>query len=71
MLRLGYTTLQTTFILGGINILLIIMVLFLHRLGNLTLMLLIFASSLLFNWAITFFMRSKERGKRILRNLFI
>jgi UDP-GlcNAc:undecaprenyl-phosphate GlcNAc-1-phosphate transferase len=71
VLRLGYTHLQTTLILGGINILLIIMVLMFARLGNFTLILLIFSISMLFNWAITFFLRSKEREHLSVRNLFV
>ncbi|MES2062874.1 MAG: MraY family glycosyltransferase [Bacteroidota bacterium] len=71
ILRLGYTHLQTTFILGGINILLIVMVLAFASLGNFTLMVMIFTSSMLFNWVITFFMRTKEREKLSLRNLFV
>nr|WP_067063069.1 MraY family glycosyltransferase [Mucilaginibacter sp. L294] len=71
ILRLGYTHLQTTFILGGINILLIVMVLVFASLGNFTLMVMILTSSMLFNWTITFFMRTKEREKLSLRNLFV
>lgn len=71
ILRLGYTHLQTTFILTGINILLIIMVLAFADLGNFTLILLILSASMLFNWAITFFLRSKERESLSLRNLFV
>lgn len=71
ILRLGYTHLQTTFILGGVNILLIVMVLVFASLGNFVLMLLILIASLLFNWAITFFLRTKEREKLSLRNLFV
>jgi UDP-GlcNAc:undecaprenyl-phosphate GlcNAc-1-phosphate transferase len=71
ILRLGYTHLQTTLVLGGINILLIVMVLVFVSLGNFTLMILILASSMLFNWAITFCLRTKEREKLSVRNLFI
>lgn len=71
ILRLGYTHLQTTLILGGVNILLIAMVLVFAHLGNFTLMILILASSMLFNWATTFFLRTKEREKLSVRNLFV
>lgn len=71
ILRLGYTHLQTTFILAGINIILIIMVLMFSRLGNFILIILIFSTSMLFNWGITFLLRSKERETLSLRNLFV
>ncbi|MFD0763922.1 MraY family glycosyltransferase [Mucilaginibacter lutimaris] len=71
ILRLGYTHLQTTFLLAGINIMLIIIVFAFAHLGNFTLMVLILSASLLFNWAITFFLRSKERASLSVRNLFV
>jgi len=39
-------------------------------LGNSALILLITTVSLLFNWLVTFLIRSKEREKLALRNLF-
>jgi UDP-GlcNAc:undecaprenyl-phosphate GlcNAc-1-phosphate transferase len=71
VLRLGYTHLQATFILSGIKILLIGTVLLFAGLGNFDLIVLIFSISLLFNWGVTFFLRSKERESVSLRNLFI
>ncbi|MES2267291.1 MAG: MraY family glycosyltransferase [Bacteroidota bacterium] len=71
ILRLGYTHMQTTFILAGVNIILIIMVLAFAHLGNFTLIILILLGSVLFNWAITFFLRSKERQSLSVRNLFV
>lgn len=71
ILRLGYTHMQTTLMLGGINILLIIMVLAFANLGNFMLIVLISLASMLFNWAITFFLRTKERESFSLRNLFV
>ncbi|MET3979190.1 UDP-GlcNAc:undecaprenyl-phosphate GlcNAc-1-phosphate transferase [Mucilaginibacter sp. UYP25] len=71
ILRLGYTHMQTTLMLGGINILLIIMVLAFANLGNFMLIVLIFLASMLFNWAVTFFLRTKERESFSLRNLFV
>ncbi|RYU90158.1 undecaprenyl/decaprenyl-phosphate alpha-N-acetylglucosaminyl 1-phosphate transferase [Mucilaginibacter terrigena] len=71
ILRLGYTHLQTTLILGGVNILIIIMAFTFAHLGNFALIILILSISILFNWAITFFLRTKEREKLSLRNLFV
>ncbi|MFD0795053.1 MraY family glycosyltransferase [Mucilaginibacter litoreus] len=71
ILRLGYTHLQTTCILAGLNILTIVLVLVFSELGNFALMLIIFAISILFNWGITFFLRAKERESLSLRNLFV
>ncbi|MFA6087604.1 MraY family glycosyltransferase [Mucilaginibacter sp.] len=70
MLRLGYTHMQATFILAGINILSIAMALMLSHLGNLTLIIIIFANSLLFSWIITVCIRTKERESFTFRNLF-
>jgi UDP-GlcNAc:undecaprenyl-phosphate GlcNAc-1-phosphate transferase len=71
MLRLGYTHVQTTIILAIINILSITITLFFSHLGNYTLIILIFLISVLFNWLITFLIRSKEREQVALRNLFV
>jgi UDP-GlcNAc:undecaprenyl-phosphate GlcNAc-1-phosphate transferase len=71
ILRLGYNHMQTTFILGFINLLSISMVLLFTGLGNFTLILVILGNSLLFNWGITFCLRSKERNAFALRNLFV
>jgi hypothetical protein len=71
VLRLGYTHLQATLILSSIKILLIGTVLLFADLGNFDLIVLIFSISLLFNWGVTFFLRSKERESVSLRNLFI
>ena len=71
MLRLGYNHIQTTMILAGINILAISVALFFSGLGNLVLILIILTNSLLFNWAVTFCLRSKERQNLALRNLFV
>ena len=71
MLRLGFTHLQTTLILAGINILSIVMVMLFASYGNSILMMLILLVSVLFNWMITFFIRSKERENVALKNLFI
>lgn len=71
MLRLGYTHIQTTFILAAINVLSVIITLFFANLGNYTLILMIFLISMLFNWIVTFMIRSKEREQIALRNLFV
>jgi UDP-GlcNAc:undecaprenyl-phosphate GlcNAc-1-phosphate transferase len=70
VLRLGFNHLQTTLILAGLNIMTIVMVLVFSELGNFVLMGVIFANSLLFNWVVTFCLRSKERENFALRNLF-
>ena len=71
MLRLGFTHLQTTLILAGLNVACIGMVLWFRGYGNSILLGLILVVCLLFNWTITFFLRSKERESLALRNLFI
>jgi UDP-GlcNAc:undecaprenyl-phosphate GlcNAc-1-phosphate transferase len=70
VLRLGFTHLQTTLILVGVNILTIVIVLFFTSIGNFALMTLILLNSLVFNWGITICLRSKEREGFALRNLF-
>jgi UDP-N-acetylmuramyl pentapeptide phosphotransferase/UDP-N-acetylglucosamine-1-phosphate transferase len=70
MLRLGFTHIQTTLILGGINVLSIFVVILLKPYGNTVLIGLIIAISILFNWMITFWIRSRERENFALRNLF-
>lgn len=71
ILRLGYTHLQTTIILTVLNLLSVTLALIFTNLGNFALIAIIFAISLLFNWSITFMIRSKERETMALRNLFI
>lgn len=71
MLRLGFSHLQTTLILAGLNVLCIGMVLLFRSYGNSILIGLILMVCILFNWAITFFIRSKERESVAVKNLFI
>lgn len=71
ILRLGFTHIQTTLIFAGFNLVCIITSLLLSSLGTFTLVCIIFVISLLFNWAVTFILRSKERESLALRNLFI
>jgi UDP-N-acetylmuramyl pentapeptide phosphotransferase/UDP-N-acetylglucosamine-1-phosphate transferase len=70
ILTLGYSHIQTTLILAGLNALSVVIVLVFGYIGNSTLILLITGVSLLFNWFITFLTRSKERENLALRNLF-
>ncbi len=71
MLRLGFTHLQTTLILASINVASIITVIVLRQYTNSVLISLIILMSLIFNWMITFFLRSKEREQVAFRNLFV
>jgi len=71
MLRLGFNHLQTTLILAGLNIACIAMVLMFQDLGNSALLGMILLVCLIFNWTITFLLRSKERESLAFRNFFI
>jgi UDP-GlcNAc:undecaprenyl-phosphate GlcNAc-1-phosphate transferase len=71
MLKLGFTHIQTTLILAGLNVVCVGMVLWLRGYGNSILLGVILLVCLLFNWTITFFLRSKERESLALRNLFV
>ncbi|HVS90648.1 MAG TPA: MraY family glycosyltransferase [Mucilaginibacter sp.] len=71
MLRLGFTHLQTTLILAGLNVLCILLVMYFKGYGNSILIGLILFVCLVFNWVVTFFVRSKERENLALRNLFV
>ena len=71
MLRLGFSHMQTTLILSSINLISILTTLLFSSFGNSTLIILILSFSMLFNWMITFFIRSKERETLALRNLFV
>ncbi|MGN6395623.1 MAG: MraY family glycosyltransferase [Mucilaginibacter sp.] len=71
MLKLGLTHLQTTLILTAANVATILMVLILKEYGNTVLILMVIGLSLVFNWLITFFLRSKQRESLALRNLFV
>jgi UDP-GlcNAc:undecaprenyl-phosphate GlcNAc-1-phosphate transferase len=70
ILTLGFSHIQTTIILASINIISISMVVLFTNLGNSTLIVMITLVSLLFNWLITFLIRSKERESVAVRNLF-
>jgi UDP-GlcNAc:undecaprenyl-phosphate GlcNAc-1-phosphate transferase len=71
MLRLGLNHLQTTLILAGLNIFFISIVLLFNNYGNYILVILLFLFCLMFNWVITFLIRSKEREGLALRNWFL
>lgn len=71
MLQLGLTHLQTTLILAGFNIVASVLVLSFNTYGNYVLVIAIFGMCLLFNWGLTFLLRSKERHNHALRNLFV
>lgn len=71
MLRLGFNHIQTTLILSLFNIGSITLVYLLRNYGDTVLILLIIFVSVLFNWAITFFIRSKERESLAFKNLFV
>jgi UDP-N-acetylmuramyl pentapeptide phosphotransferase/UDP-N-acetylglucosamine-1-phosphate transferase len=71
ILRLGYTHLQATLILAMFNMVAIAFALALTAIGNFALIGIIFSLSLLFNWLVTFLIRSKEREQVALRNLIV
>ena len=71
MLRLGLTHLQTTLILSALNLSSIFLVLFFTGLENSTLILIIGACILFFNWVVTFLLRSRQRSGFALRNFFV
>ncbi|TSJ38921.1 undecaprenyl/decaprenyl-phosphate alpha-N-acetylglucosaminyl 1-phosphate transferase [Mucilaginibacter corticis] len=71
ILRLGFNHTQTTLILAGLNLVSVAFALMFSTLGNFTLIIIIFTISMLFNWGVTFMIRSKEREGLALRNLFI
>ena len=71
MLQLGFTHLQTTLILVSLNSVCIAVVLLFRSFGNSILIGLILGFCLLFNWSISFFIRTRERRKLAARNLYV
>jgi UDP-GlcNAc:undecaprenyl-phosphate GlcNAc-1-phosphate transferase len=71
ILRLGYNHLQTTMILALLNLISIGFALLFSDLGNFLLIIVIFTISLLFNWGVTFLIRSKDRENVAVRNFFV
>lgn len=70
MLKLGFSHLQATLCLSALNLTAIGMVLLFRNLSNSLLIVLIILIPVIFNWFITFCIRSKERENVALRNLF-
>jgi UDP-GlcNAc:undecaprenyl-phosphate/decaprenyl-phosphate GlcNAc-1-phosphate transferase len=73
VLRLGFTHIQSTIVLTLLNIACILLVFLLNNYGygDTFLISLIVFISLMMNWMITFFIRSKERESLNFKNLFI
>ena len=71
MLKLGFTHLQAAMILVALNLLCVALALVFRSYGNQALLGLILGVCLLFNWVVSFFIRSKERENLALRNLFV
>jgi UDP-GlcNAc:undecaprenyl-phosphate GlcNAc-1-phosphate transferase len=71
MLTLGFTHLQTTLILALLNGAIIWLALTYSGYGNGIMIVFISMSSVGFNWALTYLIRSKERENYRLRNLFV
>jgi UDP-N-acetylmuramyl pentapeptide phosphotransferase/UDP-N-acetylglucosamine-1-phosphate transferase len=71
MLRLGFNHLQATLCLAAMNLAAIGFVLYFSNLSNTFLISVILFIPLVFNWVITFCLRSKEREQVALRNLFV
>lgn len=63
MLHIGFTHLQSTFILMGFNLLMIYVALSLRNLGNFVLIGILFLICLIFNNVLTFIIRSRKRKK--------
>lgn len=70
ILRLGFNHMQTTLILAGVNIISIGLALLFSSFGSTVMIVVIGFSSIMFNWTITFCLRSKERERVALRNFF-
>jgi len=71
MLKLGLNHLQATLCLAGINLGAIGLVLTFSDLSNTFLISVILLIPMIFNWIVTFCIRSKEREQVALRNLFV
>jgi UDP-GlcNAc:undecaprenyl-phosphate GlcNAc-1-phosphate transferase len=68
LIRLGFNHLQATFLLGAINIILIILALSISNYSNSVLMILFAALCAGLNWLLTFLLRSRERASWSFRN---
>lgn len=70
MLKLGLSHLQATAVLGSLHFMCIALVVFLPAYNSSILIGMIILIPMIFNWAVTFCIRSKERSNMALRNLF-
>lgn len=71
VLKLGFTHLQTTLILILLNGFMILLAFVFSPYGNTIMILLVTIILMAFNWALTYFIRSKERDNYKLKNLFV
>lgn len=71
VLKLGFTHLQTTLILILLNGFMILLAFVFSPYGNTIMILLVTLILMAFNWALTYFVRSKERDNYKLKNLFV
>lgn len=71
VLKLGFTHLQTTLILILLNGFMILLAFLFSPYGNTIMILLVTLILMTFNWALTYFVRSKERENYRLKNLFV
>lgn len=71
VLKLGFSHLQTTLILILINGFMIFLAFLFAPYGNTLMILLVTLILMAFNWALTYFVRSKERDNYKLKNLFV
>lgn len=71
LLKLGLSHLQTTLILILFNGFVILLAFIFSPYGNTITILLVIVTSMAFNWALTYFIRSRERMKYTFMNLFV
>nr|WP_121270590.1 MraY family glycosyltransferase [Pedobacter schmidteae] len=71
ILKLGFNHLQTTLILVLLNGLIILLAFSFADYGNTVMIILVATTLILFNWLLTYFVRSKERDSYRLKNLFL
>lgn len=71
ILKMGFSHLQTTLLLVSINIFMILMVIVAGAENAVAAIVGVVLSYMIFNWVLTFFLRSKQRESMALRNLFI
>lgn len=71
ILKLGFTHMQATTLLIGVNLLMILIACLFANYGNGFLLIVISVITLMFNWILSYLIRSKERESYALRNLFL